>query len=132
MYNTRKELEEKVQELLHKVEKINQPKTGNVGILEMINHYIKSTNNTEYGFEGLKRCIVSMFYNQSWQDSEYLYPIHNKTAEKYSFTAYKLVKKEIEEKIHPLSTEDGNKIYAQIIESFLVELENKLNNIEVK
>lgn len=47
MYSTKEKLEEKVKELLLKVEQIDKPKTGNVGVLELIKYAIRDYNKTE-------------------------------------------------------------------------------------
>lgn len=47
MCSTKEKLEEKAKELLFKVEQIGKPKTGNVGILELIKYARRDYNKTE-------------------------------------------------------------------------------------
>lgn len=126
MYNTKKELKDKIDKLMNEVKSLPEAKTDNVGVLEVINQYIKDTNNAEQGFETVKRCVVAIFYCQAMLPVQYRYPIHNKTPEKYSFTAYQRVAEAINPKENSLNSVDFNKIYANVIEEFLNELENKI------
>lgn len=128
MYNTREELQEKINELMGKVEALPTPKTDNIGILEIINQYIVDNSK----MSTIKRCIVSIFahqglsFNHTTNTMQGIYPMHNKTSKQHLFSAYLLALQELSNKNNSNEQTDIDKVYEAVISNFLLELEQQI------
>lgn len=127
MYNTKEELKNKINELVAKVEAMPKPKTGQVDLLEVIHHYIDENYEKKSGFDTIKKWIVALLIFQSrFEDSQYPYFTHRKTAEKHIFAVYPLIEEAIKGKCYPFTQIDIDEIYDRVIEAFLDEMTEQI------